>query len=107
MKLSNILYTSAFTIALGAAAPLAIADNTGTYGAGNDATQEQMDQRDHDAQRDQGMGGHSDGQPSNPGAAGNEGAGTTGAGSATPDAPSHTPGGTNPEGAPDANRSAE
>ena len=50
MKLSNILYTSAFTIALGAAAPLAIADNTGTY---------------------------------------------------------HTPGGTNPEGAPDANRSVE
>jgi len=35
--------------------PLAIADNTGTYGAGNDATQSRWIKRDHAAQRDQGM----------------------------------------------------
>lgn len=106
MKMSNILYTSVFTLALGAAAPFAVADNTGTHGpAATGTTQESMDQQGHDAH--QGMGGHSDGQTGNPGAPGASGTGTTAPGSSPNDAPTHTPGGTNPDGAPDTDRSVE
>lgn len=96
-KLSNVLFASAFTIALGAAAPLAFAEHHGTHDA--DGTHE-MDKKDHKA-------GHGNDATGNPGAPGSDGTGTTSAGSEAPNAPAHVPGGTNPEDAPDTDRDVE
>lgn len=107
MKLSTILYTSAFTLALSAAAPFAGAASHDKQDS--DATAHEMDKKERmdkkeysdkkeykEREGDKAMGGYADDQPD-----------ITGAGSEAPDAPAHVPGGTNPEDAPDYDRSVE
>ncbi|WP_394242724.1 hypothetical protein [Halopseudomonas laoshanensis] len=96
--LSNVLFASAFTIALGAAAPLAVAGDHAKHDA--DGTHHEMDKKDHKA-------GHGDNATGNPGAPGSDGTGTTTAGSEAPNAPAHVPGGTNPDDAPESDRDVE
>lgn len=105
LKVSNVLYTSAFALALGLAAPHVVAENHADHGAGAATTQEQMDKQErkehkgYDAKKDR--DGKKERDSSAPGATGT---GTTGPGSDNPGAPPHTPGGTNPDGAPDHDR---
>lgn len=98
VKLSNVLFASAFTLALGAAAPLAMAEHHGDHDA--DGKPHEMDKKEHKA-------GHGDKAKGNPGAPGSDGTGTTGAGSEAPNAPTHVPGGTNPDEGSDSNRDVE
>ncbi|MBQ0743104.1 MAG: hypothetical protein KBT85_07365 [Pseudomonas sp.] len=98
IKLSKALIATAFTIALGAAAPLAVAADHGKNDA--DGAHHEMDTRDHKA-------GHANDATGNPGAPGSDGTGTTTAGSEAPNAPAHIPGGTNPDGAPESDRDVE
>ncbi|MFN3580371.1 MAG: hypothetical protein ACK4VV_07845 [Pseudomonas sp.] len=98
LKVSNVLYTSAFALALGLAAPHVVAENHADHGAGAATTQEQMDKQERkdrkDHKRQEGMQERDTQAPT----------GTTGPGSDNPGAPPHTPGGTNPDGAPDHDR---
>ncbi|MFO7706093.1 MAG: hypothetical protein R6V43_13325 [Halopseudomonas sp.] len=106
MNLSTILYTSALTLALSAAAPVAFAashekQDSDAYHEMD--KKEYMDKKDYKDKKeykerdgDKATGDYDDGQPD-----------ITGAGSETPSAPAHVPGGTNPEDAPDYDRSVE
>lgn len=105
LNVSNALYTSAFALALGLAAPHAMAGSHEGHSAGNGTTQEQMDRNDHKQYEEHKKDisqEHKDAMKERSGPAGT---GTTGPGSENPGAPAHVPGGTNPDGAPDATRS--